>query len=83
MGHRKEEEMKDEKIKNVRCHLGITQFGGQNTLELGKMKECSMEMNAVGVVVQAKQGEHAKRVFIPFTNITHVELEPVEHKAKK
>lgn len=77
--------MKGKKIVNLRTHIGITQFAGQQTLEIAKLKECKMELNAVGVVVKAKQGEHVKEVLIPFSNITHIELaeEEVEAKAKK
>jgi hypothetical protein len=66
--------MKGKKIVNLRTHIGITQFAGQQTLEATKLKECKMELNAVGVVVKARQGEHMKEVLIPFSNITHIEL---------
>lgn len=66
--------MKGKTIVNLRTHIGITQFAGTQTLEAKKLKECVMEMNAVGVFVKAVQGAHVKQVLIPFSNITHIEL---------
>jgi hypothetical protein len=77
--------MKGKKIVNIQCHVGIHQFAGQQNLNLAKMKDASAEMNAVGVLVRATQGEHKKQILIPFANIQHMELidEVEEPKAKK
>lgn len=77
--------MKGKKITNIRTHIGITQFAGQQTLEITRLKNGSMELNALGVLVKATQGAHDKQVLVPFSNITHIEMvdDKEEEKPKK
>jgi hypothetical protein len=76
--------MKGFKVVDIECHIGVHKFAGKQSLSMAKMKDASAEMNAIGVTVRATQGEHKKIVFIPYSNIQHIELTEEEApKAKK
>jgi hypothetical protein len=67
--------MKGKRIVNLRTHIGITQFAGQQTLEAAKMIKPTFELTAIGVYVKATNtASKTFEVLIPFSNITHIEL---------
>lgn len=75
--------MKGKKIVNLRTHIGITQFAGQQTLEAAKLINAKFELNTVGVYVKATNtASKTFEVLIPFSNITHIELADDPEAAK-
>lgn len=68
--------MKGKKVLSLRCHIGIYQFAGlQSINHKGLGEGGKMEMNALGVVIRGKSGDTMREVFVPYANIVSIEIE--------
>lgn len=73
--------MKGKKVLSLRCHIGIYQFAGLQSIDQKRLgKEGKMEMNALGVVIRGLSGDTMREVFVPYSNIVSIEIEDESSK---
>lgn len=71
--------MKGKSVKTAKLHVGSHHFAASLTVEAAKHK-VKMELTPVGVYCDKGNGTG---VMIPFTNITHIDMEDDKTDGKK